>query len=89
MTLISLEQRGKVSEREWHMIQSPTFILTIAWNLSGFHVVDMLPKVQKFEARYDVSAILEPLVASRHAQATGAKGRLIVHAENAKPTQQK
>jgi hypothetical protein len=32
------------------MIQSPKFILTIAWNLSGFHVFDVFPKEKQFHA---------------------------------------
>jgi hypothetical protein len=61
--LIWLDQGGKVPERERYLIQSPEFMLIIAWNPSGFYVVDVLQKGQKFNAGYDVSAILEPLVA--------------------------
>jgi hypothetical protein len=53
------------------MIQSPEFMLTITWNSSRFHIVDVLPKRQKFNAGYEVSALLEPLATWGQAQGTG------------------
>jgi hypothetical protein len=52
-----------VPGKELYMIQSPKFILIIAWNPSGFHVVDVLPKEQKLNTEYYMSAILQSFVA--------------------------
>jgi hypothetical protein len=59
-------------------------MLTIAWNPSGFHVIDVLSKGQKFNTGCYISAIFEPLVAWRKAQASSPK-KLIVHGDNANP----
>jgi hypothetical protein len=34
----------KVPEREWHIIQSEKLILTIVWNISGFHLINLFSK---------------------------------------------
>jgi hypothetical protein len=39
-----------VVDRERHTVQSPKFMLTIVWNLIGFHVLKALPKRCKFNA---------------------------------------
>jgi hypothetical protein len=41
-----------VPDRERYTIQSPKFVVTNAWNPSGFHVVKALPKWSKFNAQY-------------------------------------
>jgi hypothetical protein len=37
-----------VVDSEQHTVQSPKFMLTIVWNLIGFHVLKALPKGRKF-----------------------------------------
>jgi hypothetical protein len=66
------------------MIQSPKFILIIAWNPSGFHVVDVLPKEQKLNTEYYTSVILQPFVAWRQAQVIGPERKFIIHADDPK-----
>jgi hypothetical protein len=41
-----------VVDRERHTVQSPKFMLTVAWNPIGFHVMKTLPKGRKFNAQY-------------------------------------
>jgi hypothetical protein len=41
-----------VVDREWHIAQSPRFMLTVVWNPIGFHVLTALPKGRKFNAQY-------------------------------------
>jgi hypothetical protein len=41
-----------VVDRERHIVQSPTFTLTVVWNPIGFHVLKALPKGQKFNVQY-------------------------------------
>ena len=47
-----------VPDRERHTIQSPKFMITIAWNPGGFHVVKALPKDGRFTAHYYTNNIL-------------------------------
>jgi len=72
-------------DRERHMVTSPKLMLTIVWNPDGFHVINVLPKGQKFNASYYVENILERV--SQFAQASGGnRGQaFIVHADNARP----
>jgi hypothetical protein len=37
-----------VVDRERHTVQSPKVMLTVVWNLIGFHVLKALPKGRKF-----------------------------------------
>jgi hypothetical protein len=41
-----------VVDREWQTVQSPKFMLTVVWNLIGFHVLKTLPKGRKSNAQY-------------------------------------
>jgi hypothetical protein len=41
-----------VVNRERHTVQSPKFMLTVVWNLIGFHVLKAIPKRRKFNAYY-------------------------------------
>jgi hypothetical protein len=43
-------------------------MLTIVWNPSGFHLVNILPKRLKFNASYYVTQILDPLSKRRRTQ---------------------
>jgi hypothetical protein len=48
-----------------HMIRDRKMMVTIVWNPQGFHLVDALPKGQKFNANYYIDIILQPLLESR------------------------
>jgi hypothetical protein len=52
-------------------------MVTIIWNPQGFHHVDALPKVQKFNANYYIDRILQRLLENR---STGRGPGLIIHA---------
>jgi hypothetical protein len=47
-----------VPDRERQTVQSPTLMLTIVWNPSGFHIVKALSKDGKFSAKYYTNNIL-------------------------------
>jgi transposase InsO family protein len=57
-------------------------MVTIVWNPHGFHLVDGLPKGQKFNASYYIDNILQSLLEGR---STGPDSGLIIHADNARP----
>jgi hypothetical protein len=42
-------------------IKSRKFMLTIVWNLCGFHLIKVIEKGRKFNAGYYIAGILEPL----------------------------
>jgi histone-lysine N-methyltransferase SETMAR len=65
-----------------HMIGDRKMMITIVWNLQGFHLFDTLPKGQKFNTSYYIDKILQSLLESRP---TGRGPDLIIHADNAKP----
>jgi hypothetical protein len=47
--------------RERHMIGPEKLMVTIAWNPDGFHVTEVLPKGQTFNAGYSCSSVLTKL----------------------------
>jgi hypothetical protein len=47
-----------VPDRKRQIVQSPTIMLTIVWNPSGFHIVKSLLKGGKFSAQYYKNNIL-------------------------------
>jgi transposase len=57
-------------------------MVIIVWNSQGFHLVDALPKGQKFNANYYIDRILQSLLENR---STGRGPGLIIHADNATP----
>jgi histone-lysine N-methyltransferase SETMAR len=67
------------------MVQSEKVMLTIVWNPSGLHVIDVLPKGTKFNAGHNVSNVLSPLAIWRRTQMRRSTRKLIVHADNARP----
>jgi histone-lysine N-methyltransferase SETMAR len=76
-------QAGQQSpERVKHMIGDRKMMVTIIWNPQGFHLVDALPKGQKFNTHYYIDRILQPLLESR---STGRGPGLIIHADNVRP----
>jgi hypothetical protein len=55
--LIWLQPDGEIPERERPTIQSEKVMLTIVWNLSGFHMINVLSKEFKFNAIFYVTQI--------------------------------
>jgi hypothetical protein len=53
--------------------------LTIFWNPNGLHLIDAMPKSEKYGTRYYVDNILTP-VCQRLIQA--GKCKLVIHADN-------
>jgi histone-lysine N-methyltransferase SETMAR len=54
----------------------------IVWNPHGVHLIDELPKGQKFKANYYIDRIRQPPLENR---STGRGPGLIIHADNARP----
>jgi ABC-type uncharacterized transport system YnjBCD substrate-binding protein len=52
--LIWLQPDGEIPERERRTIHSENVMLTIVWNPSGFHLINVLPKRFKFNASFYV-----------------------------------
>jgi hypothetical protein len=69
-------------ERVKHMIGDSKMMGTIVCDPQGFHLVDALPKGQKFNANYYIDKILQSLLENR---STGRGPGLIIHADNARP----
>jgi histone-lysine N-methyltransferase SETMAR len=57
-------------------------MVTIAWNVLGFHLVEALPKGRRFNAEYYRDNILTELI-RLHPQA--GERNLVIHASNASP----
>jgi histone-lysine N-methyltransferase SETMAR len=75
-------QAGQQSpERVKQMTRDRKMMVTIVWNPQGFHLVDALPKGQKFKADYYIDRILQPLLESR---SIGRGPCFIIHADNAR-----
>jgi hypothetical protein len=68
-------------ERVKYMTGDRKMMVTIVWNPQGFHLVNALPKGQKFNAHYYIDRMLQPLLKSR---STGRGPGLIIHADNAR-----
>jgi hypothetical protein len=64
------------------MIGDSKMMVTIIWSLQGFHLIDALPKSQKFNASYYIDMILQSLFENRP---TGPGPGFIIHADNARP----
>jgi hypothetical protein len=66
--LIWLQPDGEIPERERRTIQSEKVMLTIVWNPSGFHLINVLTKWFKSNASCYVTQILGPLSDWRRTQ---------------------
>jgi hypothetical protein len=66
--LIWLQPDGEIPERELRTIQSEKVMFTIVWNLSSFHLINVLPKGFKLNASFYVTQILGPLSDLRRTQ---------------------
>jgi hypothetical protein len=60
-------------------------MLTIAWNPTGFHLIDFLSRWAKFNGTCDVTNILSPLAIWRETQIRQTDRKLIVYSDNAHP----
>jgi hypothetical protein len=60
------------------------FMLTIVWNLRGFHLIKVLEKDRTFNASYYIAKILESLSQWLSIEAAGNERKLLVHANNAR-----
>jgi histone-lysine N-methyltransferase SETMAR len=60
-------------------------MLTIVWNLRGFHLIKVLEKGRKFNAGYYIAEILKSLSQWSSFGAAGNKRKFMVHADNARP----
>jgi hypothetical protein len=85
--LMWLQPDGEIPKRERRTIQSEKVMLTIVWNPSGFHLINVLPKGFKFKfnASFYVTLILGPLSDWRRTQVGRTNRKLWVHADNARP----
>jgi hypothetical protein len=83
--LIWLQPDGEIPERERRTIQLEKVMLTIVWNPSGFHLINVLPKGLKFNASFYITQILGPLSDWRRTQVGRTNRKLWVHADNARP----
>jgi hypothetical protein len=63
--------------------------LTVAWSLSGFHVLAAFARRFKFNAGYDTADVLERTKNWWTWQRARSTRKLIVHADNAMPQQAK
>jgi hypothetical protein len=55
--------------------------LTFVWNKIGFHVIDAMPKGEKYSARYFIDKILTPICGGLIPHGTR---KLVIHADNSR-----
>jgi histone-lysine N-methyltransferase SETMAR len=83
--LIWIQPDGEIPERERRTIQSEKVMLTIVWNPSCFHLINVLPKGFNFNASFYVTQILGQLSDWWRTQVGRTNRKLWVHADNARP----
>jgi hypothetical protein len=71
--------------RECQMISSEKLMATIAWNSDEFHVIEVPPKGQKYNANYYSSSVLTKLLKITRQFRNNRQRKLILHADNAGP----
>jgi hypothetical protein len=81
--MIWIQSDEKLPEKERHTIQSKTLMVTIVWNLSGFHFINVLSNGCKFNTSHYVTNILLPVANWRTVQARGSNRKVIMHADKA------
>jgi transposase len=74
-----------VPDRERQTVQSPTVMLTIVWNPSGFHIVKALPKGGKFSAQYYTKNIRIAISGWRRLAGERSPSKLWIHVDNTRP----
>jgi histone-lysine N-methyltransferase SETMAR len=80
--IVWLQADQEPPESVKHMIGDRKMMVTIVWNPQGLHLIDGLPKGQRFSASYYVDMILRPLLENR---SRGPGLHFIIHADNARP----
>jgi hypothetical protein len=60
-------------------------MLTVFWNLRGFHLIKVLEKGRKFNTVYYITETLEPLSQWRSIEAAGNERKVLVQSDNARP----
>jgi hypothetical protein len=60
-------------------------MLTIVWNPTGFHLINVFPQGIKFNTSHYVTDILVLLLEWRNTQISGSDRKFIVHADDARP----
>jgi hypothetical protein len=76
-------------DRERHTVQSPKFMLTVVWNLIGFHVLKTLAKGRKFNAQYYTNDILVAISDWRQQTGGTRPNKLWVHSDSLRHTLRK
>jgi hypothetical protein len=74
------------SEKVKHLIGGGKMMVTIVWNLQRFHLIDALPKGQKFNASYYIVMNMQSVFENRP---IGLGLGLAIHAHNAPHTDRK
>lgn len=70
-------------EMDGSKISYESVMVTIIWGVNGFHIIDMMPKGQKYNSEYFIANILTPLFNKKNkiwSQAT--KRKLWLHLDN-------
>ena len=73
------------STRERKMIGSKKFMITIFWNPSGFHLIKILPEDAKFNGKYFIDEILDPIYEITTPLREEFGRNIILHYDNARP----
>jgi hypothetical protein len=80
---ISFSKDQKAPKMERMMIASQQLMLTFVWNPDGFHVVDVLRKGTKFCSAYQLSRVMDFLLAALQPDDQHSFPKLVIHADNA------
>jgi histone-lysine N-methyltransferase SETMAR len=73
-----------VADIKRQTVQSPKLMLSIVWNLSGFHIVKALPKGGKFSAQYHTNNVLITISDWRRLAGERSPKKSWVDADNAR-----
>jgi hypothetical protein len=85
MNLYGYREMKKFPKENDTQIKSRKFMLTIVWNLCGFHLIEILDKGRKFNTDYYIAEVLEALSQWRSIEVAGNEQKVLVHADNARP----
>jgi hypothetical protein len=71
-------------QMERKIVPTPKMKLKVICNPQGFHMIDALPKGNKFDARYSISHILSPLPEILALYQDHRRRLFVIHAGNAR-----
>jgi hypothetical protein len=75
--------RDDVPTRVRRVINTPKYVLTVMWGVSGVHVIDVMTGQERFDSQYDLRSIMAPLVQSIYPHGrTPHDLRLHLHVDN-------